>query len=258
LNIDIRKKLFKQIHFGIGGKVRLIISGAAAIDPRVSSGFKAMGINVLQGYGLTECSPIVTVCREKCTRNDSIGQPLPGIDVRIENPNTEGIGEILVKGDIVMLGYFKNELATEKILKNGWLYTGDLGRMDESGLFYITGRKKNVIVTKNGKNIFPEEVEAYLNKSPFIQESLIWGKLDEGSGETYVNAQIFPDIEAIKNKMKVNQGNHEEILKIINSEVKGINKNMPLYKRIREFTIRENEFEKTTTKKIKRYVEHIS
>ena len=256
-NIDIRRRLFKKVHEAIGGKIRLIISGAAAIDPKVSKGFNSLGITLLQGYGLTECSPIVTVCREKLGGDASIGQPIPGIEVKIHNPNAEGIGEIIVKGDIVMLGYFNNPLATERILKDGWLYTGDLGRMDEKGLCYITGRKKNVIVTKNGKNIFPEEVEAYVNKSPFILECLIWGKLDENTGETFVNAQIFPDIDVIKEKQKLSQISNEEIFRIINAEVKMINKNMPLYKRIREFKIRENEFEKTTTKKIKRYIEHV-
>lgn len=255
LKIDIRRKLFKQIHDAIGGNIRLIISGAAAIDPKVSKGFTSMGIKVLQGYGLTECSPVVSVCREMQAKSDSIGQPLPGIDLRIDNPNSEGIGEIAVKGDNVMLGYFNNPQATEKIIKDGWLYTGDLGWMDKDGLCYITGRKKNVIVTKNGKNIFPEEVEAYLNKSQLIEESLVWGKYDDESGETYVNAQIYPNIDAIKEKLKLSEITNEEIFKAISTEVKGINRNMPLYKRIRKFKLRENEFEKTTTKKIKRYIE---
>ncbi|MCX8131084.1 MAG: AMP-binding protein [Clostridia bacterium] len=258
LGIDIRKKLFKQVHDNIGGRVRLIISGAAAIDPKVLAGFRAMGINLLQGYGLTECAPIVTVNREKAFRNSSIGQPLPGVEVKLVDINSDGIGELAVKGNNVMLGYFENKLATEKVLKDGWFFTGDLGHMDDSGFFYITGRKKNVIVTKNGKNIFPEEVEAYLNKSPYIQESLVWGRYDEESGETYVNAQIVPYIESIKEKLKLENPSYEDILKIISLEIKSANRIMPLYKRIRDFSIRENEFEKTTTKKIKRYVEKIS
>ncbi len=257
-NIDIRKKLFRQVHENIGGGIRLIISGAAAIDPRVSKGLGSMGIRVIQGYGLTECAPIVTVNRDDAFRDASIGWPLPGTEVRIENPNSDGIGEIAVKGSHVMLGYFENSLATEKVLKDGWFYTGDLGRIDDSGFFYVTGRKKNVIVTKNGKNIFPEEVEAYLNKSSYIQECLIWGKYEEISGETYVSAQIVPYIEAIKEKLRIDNPSQEDILKIINLEVKAVNSRMPLYKRIRKFTVRENEFEKTTTKKIKRYIEKIS
>lgn len=255
--IDIRKKLFAKIHQNLGGNIRLIISGAAAIEPSVSKGFRAMGFTILQGYGLTECSPIVTVNREKSFRNDSIGLLLPGMEAKIDKPDKNGIGEIVVKGGNVMLGYFENQLATEKVLKDGWFYTGDLGRMDSKGFFYITGRKKNVIVTKNGKNIFPEEVEAYLNKSPYILESLVWGKVDEASEETFVCAQIVPDIETMKEGLNKTELSKEEIFNIINAEVKATNKSMPLYKRIRQFTIREEEFAKTTTKKIKRYMEKI-
>lgn len=253
--VDVRRKLFKRIHENIGGKVRLIISGAAAIDPRISKGFRAMGITVIQGYGLTECSPIVAVGRENCIRDDSIGQPIPGIEVKIDNPNKDGIGEILVKGDNVMLGYFENQAATEKILKDGWLFTGDLGKADELDFYTITGRKKNVIITKNGKNIYPEEVEAYLNKSPYILESMVWGKYDEDAEETLVNAQIVPDYEALKERYKTGHIPEEEVYKLISVEIKNANRNMPLYKHVKHFTIRENEFAKTTTRKIKRYVE---
>lgn len=257
LGIDIRRKLFKQIHENIGGKVRLIISGAAAIDPSVSKGFRSFGITLLQGYGLTECSPIVTVNQEEKYRDDSIGLPLPCDEVMICKPDKEGVGELLVKGDNVMLGYFENKLATEKVLRDGWFHTGDLGKMDKSGFFCITGRKKNVIVTKNGKNIYPEEVEAYLDKSPFIAESMVYGKDDEASEETFVYAQIVPALEAIKEKLGKEQVSPDETFRIIDAEVKNVNKNMPLYKRIRRFTIREEEFAKTSTKKIKRYIEKI-
>ena len=255
--IDVRKKLFHQVHENIGGKMRLVISGAAAIEPKVSKGFRALGIHVLQGYGLTECSPIVTGNMEKNFRDDSIGLLLPGMEARIDNPNADGIGELVVKGGNVMLGYFGNTLATEKVLKDGWFNTGDLCRMDASGFYYITGRKKNVIVTKNGKNIYPEEVEAYLNKSDFIQESLVWGKLDEESEETFVYAQIVPAMDLIKEKLGKQDISQDELFKAIDMEVKAVNKNMPLYKRIRRFTIREEEFAKTSTKKIMRYVEKI-
>jgi long-chain acyl-CoA synthetase len=253
--IDIRRKLFKQIHDNIGGRIRLVISGAAAIDPKVSKGFHSFGISVLQGYGLTECSPIVTANQEANFRHDSIGLPLPGIEVKIVDSNAEGIGELIVKGGNVMLGYFENTLATEKVLKDGWLYTGDLCCMDSSGFFRITGRKKNVIVTKNGKNIYPEEVEAYLDKSPYIVESLVWGKQDEASEETFVYAQIVPSLDNIKEKLGVQEITNDDIFKVIDAEVKSVNKNMPLYKRIRLFTVREEEFAKTSTKKIKRYIE---
>ena len=257
LKIDVRRKLFHQIHDNIGGRIRLVISGAAAIDPIVSRGFRSFGITVLQGYGLTECSPIVTVNQEGSFRDDSIGLPLPGVEVKIVEANAEGIGELVVKGDNVMLGYFGNTLATEKVLKDGWFYTGDLGMVDSTGFYRITGRKKNVIVTKNGKNIYPEEVEAYLDKSPFIMESLVWGKLDEASEETFVYAQIVPALDVIKEKLEKTEPTHDEIFKVIDAEIKAINRNMPLYKRIRRFTVREEEFAKTSTNKIKRYIEKI-
>lgn len=256
--IDIRKKLFKQIHDNIGGRVRLIVAGAAAIDPDVSKGFRAMGIPSLQGYGLTECSPIVTVNRDNIYNDSSAGLPLPGLEVRINNPDKNGIGEIIVKGDTIMLGYYKNAEATRQVLKDGWFYTGDLGYADKKGFIYITGRKKNVIVTKNGKNIFPEEVEAYLNKSLYIKESIVWGKPDDKTGDTNINAQIVVDMDAIKERFKAAEFSEEEIRKIIAGEVKSVNKSMPLYKRIDDFTLRENEFEKTTTKKIKRHMEKVN
>lgn len=257
LGLDIRRKLFKQIHDNIGGNVRLIISGAAAIDPAVSKGFRAFGITLLQGYGLTECAPIVTVNQEEKFRDDSIGLPLPIDEVMIYKPNKEGIGELVVKGPNVMLGYFENKLATEKVLRDGWFFTGDLGKMNKDGFFSITGRKKNVIVTKNGKNIYPEEVEAYLDKSPFIVESMVYGKDDEASEETFVYAMIVPAMDIIREKLGKQDVTEDEVFRIIDAEVKIVNKSMPLYKRIRRFIVREEEFAKTSTKKIKRYIEKI-
>ncbi|WP_265443111.1 AMP-dependent synthetase/ligase [Acetivibrio straminisolvens] len=256
LKIDIRRKLFKSIIDNVGGKLRLVISGAAALDPDVARGFEAMGVEVLQGYGLTEASPIVSVNRDKLYRHDSVGLPLPGLEVEINNPDKDGLGEIIVKGDSVMLGYYNNEAATNAVLKDGWLYTGDLGRMDETGFIYITGRKKNIIVTKTGKNIFPEEVEAYINKSPYIKESLVSGRENDKNDETIVVAQIVPDIDAIKAKLKIDtEPSPEEVYNLIKSEIRSINKNMPVYKRVVDITIRENEFAKTSSKKIKRYLE---
>lgn len=253
--IDIRKTLFHTIHETFGGNLRLIMTGAAAIRPDVSKGFRSFGISVLQGYGLTECAPLVIGNRDQTFRDDSIGLPIPGVTVRIDNPDVNGIGEIVVKGGNVMLGYFKNEKATESCLKDGWFHTGDLGKVDRNGFYYITGRKKNVIVTKNGKNIFPEEVEAYINKSPFVLESMVTGDLDSVSGETHVNAHIFPNMDEIRERLKLVNINKEELLRIFNEVVRNVNRDMPLYKRIRTFTIRDVEFAKTTTKKIKRYAE---
>ncbi len=257
LKIDIRKKLFKQVLNTFGGRVRLVISGAAAVNPDVSNDLCAMGIRIVQGYGLTEFSPIVAVNNDLGFRHDSAGKPLAGVDVQLENIGEDGIGEFVVSGDCVMLGYYENPSATRNVLKNSRLYTGDLGYIDDEGFIYITGRKKNVIVTKNGKNIFPEEVEAYLAKSKFVKESLVWGRFDEETSETEVNAQILPDIDEIKAKLNLNIVSNDEIRKVIHGEIKEINKQMPLYKRIKDFTIREEEFVKTTTKKIKRYVENV-
>ncbi len=253
--VDIRRKLFKQVIDNVGGKIRLVISGAAAVDPQVSKGFRSMGIPILQGYGLTEASPIVTVNRENNYRDDSIGLAIPGVQVKIHNPDSNGLGEIITSGDNIMMGYFDNEEATSKVICDGWLFTGDIGKTDENGFVYVTGRQKNVIVTKNGKNVFPEEVEAYINKSPYIKESLVTGNNNEKNGDTIVTAQIVPDIDAIKSKLKKENLSNDEIYKLIKSELKSINKNMPLYKRVQEINIRENEFAKTTTKKIKRYLE---
>jgi long-chain acyl-CoA synthetase len=255
LHIDIRRKVFRRIHDNIGGNLRLIMTGAAAIDPKVSKFFRKIGIMVLQGYGLTECSPLAAGNRDDLYNDSSIGLPIPGVEMKLDNPNEEGIGEILVKGPNVMLGYYKNETATQKVMKNGWFHTGDLARRDKTGFYYITGREKNVIVTKNGKNIYPEEVESYLNNSLYVQESLVWGEYDENSGETFVNAHIVPNLNAIREKLKIAETSRDEIFKLMKEEITKINHNMPLYKRIREFDIREQEFVKTTTKKIKRYLE---
>jgi len=255
LHIDARRMIFRPIHESLGGNMRLVLTGAAAIDPEVSKNFENFGISVLQGYGLTECSPLVIGNRDKKFKHESIGLPLPGVEIKIVNADENGIGEIAVKGPNLMLGYYENEDATSRTLRDGWLFTGDLGYKDSEGFYYITGRSKNVIVTKNGKNIFPEEVESYLNKSPYVFESLVCGKIDESTGETYVSAQIVPNFEAIKEKLKVSIPSHEDIMNFIEDAVKLANKSMPLYKRISNFTIRDNEFVKTTTNKIKRYIE---
>ncbi len=255
--LDVRRRLFKQIHDNIGGRLRLIISGAAALDAAVSKGFRSFGIPLMQGYGLTECSPIVTVNQMEKNLDGTIGLPLPCNEVMLYKPDKEGVGELIVKGDNVMLGYFENSLATEKALREGWFYTGDLGKMNRQGFFSITGRKKNVIVTKNGKNIYPEEVEAYLDKSPYIAESMVYGKDDEASEETFVYAMIVPAMDAIRVRLGKQDLTEDDVFRIIDAEVKNVNKNMPLYKRIRRFTIRQEEFAKTSTKKIKRYIEKI-
>ncbi len=257
MNIDIRRKLFKEVLDNLGGNLRLVISGAAALNPKAAKALRAMGLNIMQGYGLTECSPIVSVNRLDFYKDSSSGFPLPGIEVKIDNPDSDGIGEIKVKGPITMLGYYKNPGATEEVLKDGWFYTGDNGFIDKHGFLTISGRKKNVIVTKNGKNIFPEDVELYLNKSEYIKESLVYGYDDENETDTVVCAKIVPDMEVIAEKFgKTPEQN--EIYKLIKQEVLKANKKLSSYKKVKHFELCESEFEKTTTKKIKRHAELVS
>lgn len=257
LGIDIRRKLFREVHANLGGNLRIIISGAAALNPKISKALRAMGFNILQGYGLTECAPIVTVNRLEVYNDESVGLPIAGVEIKIDEPGNDGIGEILVRGNNIMIGYYNNPEATEEVLRDGWLYTGDYGRIDRNGFLHITGRKKNVIVTKNGKNIYPEDIELYLNRSEYIKESLVYGINKDEVEETLICAQIVPDIEQITEKMG-STPTKEDILKIIQTEVKKVNKKLSNYKKIQHFDIREEEFDKTTTKKIKRYVELLS
>jgi long-chain acyl-CoA synthetase len=255
LGIDISRKIFAQIHNNFGGNLRLFISGAAGIDPEVAKGFRSFGINFIQGYGLTECSPIVALNRDVDFKDNAAGLPLPGLDIRIENPGVDGNGEISVSGPNVMLGYYEDPVNTGKVLKDGRFYTGDLGYMDNAKFVYITGRKKNVIVTKNGKNIYPEEIETMLGRSPFIKESLVYGKDDEVYGDIVVSATIVPEMEAIQTHFGDRQPTPEEVYDLIHKEVKAVNKSLVIYKYIKDFNLRDEEFAKTTSKKIKRYAE---
>lgn len=246
-----------KVRNSLGGRVRVFIVGAAAINPQIAENFDKLGLNSLQGYGLTECSPLVSGNTDFYKRNDSAGLPIPNVEYKIENPNQEGVGEIIVKGPNVMLGYYNMPEETEKVLKDGWFHTGDLGKIDENGFLYITGRCKSVIITKNGKNIYPEEIESYLNDNPLISESLVLGIKKDNDDETYVNAQIFPNMEAISEYLKGTVPTKEEIKKLIADVVSTVNSKIPNYKHIKNFVIREKEFEKTTTQKIKRYGDNL-
>ena len=237
----------------LGGRLRVFIVGAAAANPNILSDFRNLGLNSLQGYGLTECSPLVAGNTDFFQKDDSAGLPIPNVEYKIDNPNSEGVGEIIVKGPNVMIGYYNNEAETKKAIRNGWFYTGDLGKIDENGYLYITGRCKSVIVTKNGKNIYPEEVEYYLNDNPLIAESLVLDIKKDNDDETYINAQIYPNMEAIKESLKGSIPTKEELWKIISDVVNSVNKKLPNYKHIKNFVIRDQEFEKTTTQKVKRY-----
>lgn len=244
-------RLFKEVHAALGGHVRLMVAGAAPINPNVINDFNAMGITMLQGYGMTECSPIIALNPDQCARASAAGLPLPGTEIRIFEPDENGIGEIICKSESVMLGYYKDPEETANVIRDGWLYTGDYGYFDKDGYVYITGRKKNVIVTKNGKNIFPEEVEYYLNQSPFIAEVVVGGEKEDETGESVVWASIYPDHETILEQKGVL--GEEELKALLKAEIDRLNEQMPFYKRVKRFRIRETEFDKTTTRKIKRW-----
>ena len=254
----LKKIVRTKVKNTLGGRLRVFIVGAAAANPNIISDFRDLKLNTLQGYGLTECSPLVAGNTDFFQKDDSAGLPIPNVEYKIDKPNDEGVGEIIVKGPNVMLGYYEDEKRTKETIIDGWFHTGDLGKIDKNGYLYITGRCKSVIVTKNGKNIYPEEVEYYLNDNPLISESLVLGIQKEGDDETYVNAQIYPNIEAITEYLKGSVPTKEEIRKLISDVVSSVNKKLPNYKHIKNFIIRDKEFEKTTTQKVKRYGDNIN
>ena len=249
----ITKKIFGQIHEATGGAISLFIAGGAAINPTVIEDYQAMGFPMIQGYGMTENAPIIAVNKDRYSRPASVGLPMPGTEVKIVDEDENGIGEIICKGPSVMLGYYHNEEATAEAIRDGWLYTGDYGYMDKDGFLYVSGRKKSVIVTKNGKNIFPEEVEYYLSKSDYIEEVLVHGVDGPRNDDVIVKAEIYPNYQFIKDEK--GDISHEELRALMQSIIDGVNENMPTYKRVKRFGIRETDFEKTTTRKIKRHLE---
>ena len=251
--IDLRFKLFAPVHETFGGKLRMFISGGAPIDPKVMNGLRDLGFQCLQGYGLTECAPILALNRDVAFKDESAGLPLPGVDVRIDAPDEKGIGEICGRGPNIMIGYYENEEATREALQDGWFHTGDLGYLDKDGFVIITGRKKNVIVTQNGKKIFPEEIESLLGRSPYILESMVYG-LEEADGETTVAAEIFPDMETVRQDHPDQELDEKAVRAILAEEVRKVNHMLVKYKYIRRFDVRTEEFVKTTTKKIKRFL----
>jgi len=253
VGIDKRRKLFSSIHENFGGKVRLFVCGAAAVDPEVAKGYRDLGIDFIQGYGITECAPIVTLNSTNCFKDHAAGLPLACCEVKIDNPNSEGVGEIICKGDNVMLGYYKNPEATAEVMKDGWFHTGDLGYIDKDGFIIISGRKKNIIIAKNGKNVYPEELETFIGKSEYVSECMVYAHEAE-DGETQIYAQIYPNFEALKLKLGENPDS-AKVQELMESIVAEVNSRNPVWKYIRKTIVRSEEFEKTTTKKIKRYVE---
>ena len=249
--IDIRRKLFKDIINQLGGSIRYIVSGASSIDKKVAEGFNNFGMTTVQGYGLTETSPVLTAETERTIRYGSIGHPIPDVEIRIENKNEEGIGEIVAKGPNVMLGYYENEEETNKVLKDGWFYTGDLAYEDKDGYIYIAGRKKNVIVLKNGKNVYPEELELLINNLPYVSESMVFGK--EKDDDFIVSAKIVYNKEYVQETYK--DISEEELKEKIWNDIKEINKRLTTYKHIKNLIITDEPMVKTSTAKVKRYEE---
>ena len=246
-NIDIRRKLFKQVLDGLGGKMRLIISGGAPLDKNVSIKFNELGVRLIQGYGLTETSPVISAENDKYIRNGSVGFPMRHLTVEIVNKDKDGIGEVRVKGPNIMIGYYENEEATNKVLKDGWFYTGDLGYIDNDGFLFLTGREKDVIVMKNGKKVFPEELEVLVNNLPEVEECFIYGMAQKGDkNDPMVSVKIVYNKDAIINR------NENELYDILWNEVKEINKTLPPYKYIKNMIITDKPLIKTTTHKIKR------
>ena len=250
--IDIRRKLFKEIHDNLGGKVRLFVAGGAALDPEAEKGFNALGFTMYQGYGLTESSPVIAAEDDKYQRLGSIGKAFPSLDVKIAEPNEEGVGELLAKGPTIMLGYYDNEEATKETIEDGWLHTGDLAKIDKDGYIFICGRKKFVIVLKNGKNIYPEELETLINKIEGVKESFVYGR-PEDDGDYKICAKIVYDKELMEELY--HEKEEEKIKEIIWQEVKKVNKTMPAYKYIRDIIVTDQDLIKTTTQKIKRFEE---
>lgn len=246
-----KKEIFKDIHNVFGGQIKLFVSGAAALEKEVEEDFRAWGVNLCQGYGLTETSPVIGVETNENFRVGSIGKPLPHIQAKIEDANEEGMGELVVKGPNVMLGYYNDEEATKEVLEDGWFRTGDLAKIDEDGYIFICGRKKSVIVLKNGKNIFPEEMEALVNKIEGVKESFIFGKQQsDDKDDIKINVKIIFDREIMQEAYKVTT--EDEIYKVLAEKVKEVNQIMPKYKAIRGILISEEPLLKTTTSKIKR------
>lgn len=245
--IDIRRKVFAPIIEQLGG-LRFIISGAAALDRKVEKGFNDLGILTIQGYGLTEASPVIAAENYKYRKYGSIGLPMPNVEVKIDNKNEEGVGELLAKGPNIMLGYYEDEEEKKEALKDGWLHTGDLAYMDKEGFIYITGRKKNLIVLKNGKKIFPEELEDLVNKLELVNECMVFGLPKDD--DVTLSVKVKLDEETIKEKYS--NLSEEEIEKTLWEQIKGVNKKMPTYKYMKHLFIEKGDFIKTTTNKIKR------
>jgi len=254
LGIDVKRKVFKDIYANLGGRLRIVVSAAAPIDGKVGKWLEDIGITFLQGYGLTETAPIAALTPDWDTRVGSAGKSVVWDEVKISNPNEKGEGEIWIKGKTVMLGYYEDPEATAAVMNDGWFNSGDIGYMDEDGFIYITGRSKNVIVTQNGKNIYPEEIENMLSKVEEIAESMVYGKEVAGEKELIITARVIPDYERIEELHGAGLS-EDDIYKVIWEQIKKINRKLSNYKTVKKLEIKTDQFEKTSTMKIKRYAE---
>ena len=259
VGVDIKRKVFAEIYENLGGKIRIIVSAAAPIDPKVGKWVQDLGIMFLQGYGLTETAPIAALTPEYDPRVGSAGKAVVCAELKIDNPNEKGEGEVLIKSETLMLGYYEDQEATDEVIEvdeegNRWFHSGDVGYLDEDGFLYITGRIKNVIVTQNGKNIYPEEIELMLGEVKEIKECMVYGKEVEGQKELIITVKVIPNMEEIEAKYGKDLSD-DEIYNIIWEKIKEVNHKLTSYKAIKKLEIKKDEFVKTTTMKIKRYVE---
>jgi len=246
IGIDLRRVLFKSVHEAFGGNLREIVCGGAPIRPEIGKFFNDIGMTLLNGYGISECSPLVSVNREQFNDSSTVGVILPCCEVEIREPNADGDGEIWVKGDIVMMGYYKDPERTAKVLKDGWFNTEDYGRVNKKGQLIINGRKKNVIVLNNGKNIYPEEIENYVMRVPYIQEAIVKAVKNDQGQEISLCAEVF------LNQEKVQELSIENVEETLKKDISKVTRELPVWKRITKTEIRKTEFNKTTTNKIKR------
>lgn len=251
-HIDARKFLFKAVLKQFDEYLRVVLYGAAPMNKETIEGYNALGIDLVQGYGLTETSPVITAESDERKRPGSVGLPLCNVEVKIEGEDKDGVGEIVAKGPSIMIGYYENKEETKKVLKKGWFYTGDYGYIDEDGFVYVTGRKSDIIVLRNGKNIYPQELEFLINKIDYIDESLVYSR-DKDITDTLLCAKIVYNKELIEKEL----GNktEDEYKQLIWKQIKEINKNLPTFKHIKEIIITDKPLDKTTTHKVKRYQE---
>ena len=249
VHIDIRKIVFKQIIDNFGGKLRMVLYGAASLDKDTIIGLNNFGINSIQGYGLTETSPVLTAEAENKHKPGSIGYPLDNVEIKIDNPDKEGVGEILAKGPNIMLGYYGDEKKTKEAFKDGWFRTGDYGYIDDEGFIFITGRKNDIIVLRNGKNVYPQELEFLISKLPYVAECMVFAR-NESNTDTAIVAKIVYNKEVMEKDYPDTK--KEDYEKMIWKDVKEINKTLPTFKHIKKVIVTDEPMIKTTTQKVKR------